>query len=382
MMRGHDTNEDASAIWDAARTSLRATSWESLSLREAAERVGMTWPFMRGGDELGSFLALDWEKLRRLRGFGRVKVGKLLSIAQSASGRGMFATMPPDKVRPRNPVASVASVMHCLDARRIRFDAPICLVNVSNRVRHVLRREHVETLGQLVEWLAGNGDLSGIRGLGCRSLGELTAFQVALTSLAEDGLADFLPVAVEGQGLSLDAAVAHLLSRLGKGHIEFLRRRFALGQTLPQASAGLRITRARGAQIEDGFLKALKARIECFPSEWQGLWTAWERATPVVECLQHPRLSPERRVIAAGAIARLIAKSPEGKATIKHRKEQFRGWLSEIRRCQEFHSEGIKLQSFLKARGQDEVLGAMLAFLSKQPGIEVLAQGRVVCRKR
>lgn len=393
MSNGNSLNpaRDPVESWNAVRASLRGSPWESLTLREAAEQTGMRWSFMWGDNTVGSFIALEWDNLKELRGFGSVKTRRLLAILQSVLAKGRLslttshdaAGVGQSTFRAALPKQqATASANRVLEALGLHADVPLCLVSFSNRVKHVLSRERVETLGQLVQWFAVHDLTVGTRGLGSRSLKELGTFWSALLSRSHDVLSRFLPLASEGRGMSLPAAISHLFTRLGRSHLEVLRRRFACGQTLRQASTGVCGTRARGAQIEACFLHLLRSTLECFPAEWQLLWTAWERATPLSDCLGDALLSSGQRVIAAGAIARLIAKSPEGKATTEHHRRQFRAWFQEVRSCPDFYSQGVKLQSFLQLRGGEDMRASMLAFLSRQPGVDVVQEGRVVISRR
>ena len=83
----------------------------------------------------------------------------------------------------------------------IPTDFPLSLGNLSNRVGHLLHREHVDTVGQLIQWFSRDGQLDGhrVRGMGWRSREELQMLRAAFLTCKREVLR-VRPKTVKGPG--------------------------------------------------------------------------------------------------------------------------------------------------------------------------------------
>ena len=265
----------------------------------------------------------------------------------------------------------------------IPTDFPLSLGNLSNRVRRLLHREHVDTVGQLIQWFSCEGQLDGhhVRGMGRRSREELQVLRVAFLTRKREVLGRFLPLTPNGHGVSFASAIAQLFTRLSTRDLEFLLRRHRYRQTIARASDGVCGPRGRAGPIERCFLRSLRLALEWFCDEKQLLWNAWEEGIPLVEHFGDA-LNYEQKQVAASAVTRLFCKSTEGKAIQGYRRQQFRAWLDELRTCPDFYSTGVRVGLFLRAKGAEQRQTSFFAFLAKKAHVEVQEEAGLVLSRR
>jgi len=274
-------------------------------------------------------------------------------------------------------------MLRVLEEMDIPADCPLSLGNLSSRVRHLLHREHVDTIGQLIRWFGRDGQLDWhrVRGMGRRSREELQMLRAAFMARKREVLGRFLPLSPNGHGVSFASAVAQLFTRLSTRDLEFLLRRHSYRQTIARASDGVCGTRGRASQIERCFLRSMCHVLEWFCDDRQILWNAWEKGLPLVEHFCDV-LNSEQKQIAASAVARLFCKSTEGKAIQGYHRQQFRAWLDELRACPDFHATGVRVGLFLRAKGAEQLQTSFLAFLAKKAHVEVQEEAGLVLSKQ
>ncbi|HUT58258.1 MAG TPA: hypothetical protein VNA25_10465, partial [Phycisphaerae bacterium] len=117
-------------------------------------------------------------------------------------------------------------------------DFPLSLSTLSSRVKRLLHREHVDTVGQLIQWFSCDSQLDGrrVRGMGRRSREELQVFRAAILTRKHELLGRFLPLAPDGHGVSFASAMAQMFMRLSMRDVEFLLRRHHYRQTIARDS--------------------------------------------------------------------------------------------------------------------------------------------------
>lgn len=356
--------------WETLRRELGSSRWASLSLREAANHVGMRWGYIRGDDPVGSFLTLTWDELSQVRGFGRKKLRHLMAVLQSAR-----ASCLPQEDPVRTAVSEEdreKAVRANLQNLSIPLWSSVELLALPTRAKAFLRKSGARDLDGLAGVLCGmdQGSVVGPPGVGQCTMERLRSLSAALLNGSADRISSFLPLGPNGHGLSFTRAASRLFESFGSSEREMLHRRLGEMQTLREAARCLSRTRGRASQIDSSFLRGLERIMESFPEDRLRFWKAWERCEPITDLLEQDGSELSARTLPR-TIERLCARSREGRAIIAARRRQFVAWRKELGTMPELCAEGVRVASFLRARGSPHLLVPFIDYLSRRKMLAV-----------
>jgi hypothetical protein len=337
------------------------------TIGDLARRFNLPW--YRPRDEIwaSEYLALEYKKLMRLRGFGLGKLLRLLAIFEAALGGDIQPTVA------TSPLAQPKKTREALQDWRIPDSFPVGLMRLSARIINFCESSRIETLGGLLDTIESLGEPGLLKqdNLGRKSVGEMVALLNALRSGDASAVRHCLPLANDGLGLSLAIAVKYMIEDLSPRQRPLMERRLVQKMTLEEAAADAGLTRERVRQVARDFLIGpLHRLLNWFPSEQQTLLQLWLEGGDLLQKLG-PFSTPADEALAVGAITAVFEEEPEAVAANLNQEQQFELWYDQLRNSAEFQKTGVDLQSFLDRTVPARQQTAFTDFLFQKPVLSI-----------
>lgn len=337
------------------------------TIGDLAHRFDLPWFEKSKEVWVSEYLALDFHSLLRRRGLGIVKIGKIIAILEAAIGSNIQPVVVPSQLTLPKKARDTLQDWH------IPESFPVALIRVPARIIGFCENNHIETLGGLldaVESLGGPGLLKQ-ENLGRKSVSEVLALVNSLRCNDASGVRRYLPIAIEGFGLSLAIAVRRMIEDLSPQQRPILQRRLVQKMTLEEAAEEAGLTRERVRQIaRDFLLEPLQRLLDWFPSEQQELLQISLQGGDLGKKLG-PFSNSSDEALAIGAITAVFEEEPEAIAANLDQELQFETWHEQLRNSAEFQSSGLDLQSFLNSTVPVHQQSAFTDFLFQKPGLTI-----------
>jgi len=348
--------DELSERWDRLVIRARLIDWGDAELGELGKRCGTPWFGNRSHERVTDYLGYDAKSLMLLHGFGRGKIARLSEIVSALLGPADpsvdsgYLSMDGSKYVPDSisPPPAGPSLRESLGKWGVPESFPCRLVRLSKRLQNFLENQGLNTIGDLLAtWeQLGRSGLIRQKNLGKKTVEEVAAFIVALQSADRSEVSRFLPLATEGEGLSLTSAVAMVASDLTSFEAELLHHRLVVGKTLEESAEGTGLTRERVRQIEAGLIADLRDRLGYFDDSYKRLVELWlcdKGWFDVVRPANHA-------AIIKGALEAIFEELPQAVARRLNDEVEREAVLAELRSHPELWFGGIPVHEFLMMR--------------------------------
>jgi len=342
--------------WDKLVIRARRIDWGDAELGELGKRCGTPWFANRSRERIADYLDYDAKSLALLYGFGRGKIARLSEIVSASLGPDnpsvdsgdisndgseyVPESIPPPSTGPDPRVA--------LGRWAVPESFPCRLVRFSKRLQNFLENQGINTVGDLLAtWeQLGHSGLIRQKNLGKKTVAEVGALVLALQSADHTEVSRLLPLATEGEGLTLTSAVAMVAGDLTSFEVQLLHHRLVDGKTLEESAEGTGLTRERVRQIEAGLIADLRERLGYFADSYKGLVELWLRDKDWFEVVR----PTDHAAIIKGALEAIFEELPQAVARRLNDESEREAVLAEIRSHPELWFGGIPVHEFLTMR--------------------------------
>lgn len=342
--------------WDKLVIRARRINWGNAELGNLGKRCGTPWFENRSRERIADYLGYDAKSLVLLHGFGRGKIARLCEIVTALLGPDDPSVISgdisidgsghvPESISPP-PTGPDPRVV--LGQWAVPESFPCRLVRFSNRLQNFLENQGINTIGDLLAtWeQLGRSGLIQQRNLGKKTVEEVGAWVFALQSADYAEVSRFLPLATEGEGLSLTSAVTMLAGDLTSLEAQLLHYRLVVGKTLEESAEGTGLTRERVRQIEAGLIADLRERLGYFADNYKELVEFWLREKEWFELVR----PTDHAAIIKGALESIFEELPQAVARRLNDESEREAILAELRSHPELWFGGIPVLEFLTMR--------------------------------
>lgn len=328
---------ELAARWDDLVCKARTVDWGDSGLIDLAADAGLEWYGTRGNEPLSRYLKHDGDRIVRLPGFGRKKLGRLCDIlAKSIELRGeSFPEGLPMK----------ADLREILIEWDIPLDFPVRLCELPVRVLRYCDRVGIVSFDQLIdEWLRlGFEGFIDIRNLGTKSVRRLELLMHSIENRDIRSASMFLPLNHSGRGLSLSAALASLSRRPNPVERAMLHRRLIKRMTLEESAKEAGVTRERVRQIEANFLGDFRSRLDYFEETKNTLLQSWVDDTDWFASLR----PIDEEALVRAAIEMIFEETPQACARSLGIEAMWDGWRDDLRQHPDLWFGGVVLERYI-----------------------------------
>ncbi len=357
--------DELSERWDRLVIRARQINWGNAELGSLGKRCGTPWFENRSNERIADYLGYDGKSLVLLHGFGRGKIARLCEIVTALLGPDDPSVDSGDilvdgsEYVPESilPPPTGPDPREALGQWAVPESFPCRLVRFSKRLQNFLENQGVNTIGDLLAtWeQLGRAGLIRQKNLGKKTVEEVETLVSALQSADHTEVSRFLPLATEGEGLSLTSAVAMVAGDLTSFEVQLLHHRLGVGKTLEESAEGTGLTRERVRQIEAGLIVDLRERLGYFADRYKELVELWLRDKDWFEVVR----PADHAAIIKGALEAILDELPQAVARRLNDESEREGVLAEIRSDPDLWFGGIPVHDFLTMRVPDVRLAAI-----------------------
>jgi len=356
MSDGNSSIDELSERWDQLVIRARRINWGDAELGNLGKRCGTPWFENRSNERIADYVGYDAKNLVLLHGFGRGKIARLCEIVTALLGpddstvvsgdiyihklESVPDSIPPPQIGPDPREALVQwAVPESFPCRLVRF---------SKRLKNFLENQGVNSIDDLLAiWeQLGRSGLIRQKNLGKKTVEEVGVLVLALQSADHTEVSRFLPLATEGEGLSLSSSVAMVAGDLTSVEAQLLHHRLAVGKTLEESAEGTGLTRERVRQIEARLIVDLRERLGYFTDSYKELVELWLRDKDWFEVVR----PAEHAAIIKGALEAIFAELPQAVARQLNDESEREVIFAELRSHPELWFGGISVHEFLTMR--------------------------------